>query len=251
MRLSIIIPVYNEEKTVGEILKRIKRVKLPNGITREIVVVDDGSNDSSKVKISSFASSFVRTSKDKKATKDKRNLKFIRHKVNRGKGAAVRTGIRAATGDVVLIQDADLEYNPEDYSRLLAPILDEGAEVVYGTRLKHYPLRFFGRKSTPFISHYLGNKFLTLVTNLLYGNNVSDMETCYKVFKREALKGVVLKSDGFDFEPEITAKILKNGYKIYEVPIRVNPRGYDEGKKITWRDGVKALWTLIKYRFED
>jgi glycosyltransferase involved in cell wall biosynthesis len=240
MKLSIIIPVYNEERTIFEVLRRVDGVKLPRGIVKEIIVVDDGSEDTSKYRI-----------QDAKSQLKIRNFKFFQHKKNHGKGAAVKTGLKHATGDFVLIQDADLEYDPKDYSKLLKPIIDGKNKVVYGSRLKHYPLRFFGKGRTPFVTHYLGNKFLTFVTRLLYGNGVSDMETGYKVLKREVLEGIEIAARRFDFEPEITAKIMKRGYKIYEVPIKVNPRGYDEGKKISWKDGFIALWTLLKYRFFD
>lgn len=240
MKLSIIIPVYNEEATIFEILRRVSGVKLPANMSKEIIVVDDGSKDNSKFKILN--------SKLKLKIK---NFKFLQHRVNRGKGAAVRTGLRYATGDIILIQDADLEYDPNDYPKLLKPIIEGKSEVVYGSRLKHYPLKFFGKKRTPFITHYFGNKFLTFVTKLLYGDGVSDMETCYKVVRREVLKGIKINAKRFDFEPEITAKIMKRGFKIYEIPIRVNPRGYEEGKKISWKDGFIALWTLLKYRFID
>lgn len=238
MKLSVVIPVYNEEKTVAEVISRVHNVRLP--IRKEIVVVDDASNDSSKAEI-------------KKARQKLKinSFKLIEHETNQGKGAAVRSGISAATGNIVLIQDADLEYDPKDYPKLIKPILDGRSDVVFGTRLKNYPLQLFGKKRTPLVLHYLGNKFLTLFTQLLYGGGVTDMETCYKVFRREVLDGIVLRSKRFEFEPEITAKMLKKGYKIYEVPIRVEPRGYDEGKKITWKDGFIALWTLIKYRFAD
>jgi glycosyltransferase involved in cell wall biosynthesis len=234
MKLSIIVPVYNEEKTVKKILNKVKKVRLPNLIEKEIIVVDDGSQDETPSILNNIS-----------------GIKVINHKTNKGKGAAVRTGIETAKGDIILIQDADLEYNPDDYPRLLEPILKDKAEVVYGSRLKNYPLRIVGKRKTPLITHYLGNKLLTLITNLLYGNGLTDMETCYKVFTKEVLKPIKLNANRFDFEPEITAKILKAGYKICEVPIKVQPRGYDEGKKITWRDGIGAAWTLIKYRFVD
>lgn len=240
MKLSIIVPVFNEEKTVAKLLKKVASVSLSKKMKREILVVDDGSNDNSRLKI-----------KNAKVQYNIKELKLIEHKINKGKGAAVRTGIKKASGDIILIQDADLEYDPGDYPRLLKPILDGKTEVVYGSRLKNYPLKLFGKKKTPLIAHYLGNKFLTLITNMIYGNGLTDMETCYKVFTKKSIKNIVFRSNKFDFEPEITAKILKRGYKIYEVPIKVKPRGYDEGKKITWKDGFIAIWTLIKYRFTD
>jgi len=234
MILSIIIPVYNEGKTVREIISKVKKVKLPSDLAEEIIVVDDCSKDGGL-----------------KLLKKIKNIRLICHNKNMGKGAAVRSGIEKSNGDIILIQDADLEYDPSDYSDLVKPILSGGAKVVYGTRLKNYPLRFFGKRHTPFLTHYLGNKFLSFVTRMLYGGKITDMETCYKVFAREAIKNIKIKSNRFEFEPEITAKMLKAGHKIYEVPIKVNPRGYDEGKKITWRDGFSAIWTLAKYRFMD
>lgn len=232
--LSIIAPVYNEETTIKEILKKVKRAKLPLGMKKEIIVVDDASKDGSF-----------------KILQTIKGIKLLTHKVNQGKGAAIRTGIGKAKGDIVIIQDADLEYDPNDYTKLLTPILTDKAKVVYGTRLKHYPVKIFGARHTPFLAHYLGNKFLTLVTNVLYGNGLTDMETCYKLMHREVYQSITIKSNRFEFEPEVTAKILKNGYRIHEVPIKVKPRGYNEGKKITWRDGFIAVWTLIKYRFRD
>ena len=234
MKLSIIIPAFNEKSTINEIIRRVKKAKLPKTIQKEIIIVDDASTDETSEII-----------------KNLKSVRSYRQKINLGKGAAVIKGIKMSTGDILIIQDADLEYNPADFFRLVKPILDGKTKVVYGSRLKNYPLRFFGKKRTPLISHYLGNKLLTLFTNLLFLNGTSDMETGYKVFKREVVSDMVLKSKRFEFEPEITAKILKKGIKIYEVPIKVSPRGYDEGKKITWRDGFIALWTLVKYRFID
>jgi dolichol-phosphate mannosyltransferase len=239
MKLSIIIPVYNEEKTVEELIQKVKAVKLPRKFQKEIVVVDDGSDDNTKLILNRVHNDWKKSSGQ---------LKIFMHKKNLGKGAAVRDGIKKASGDILIIQDADLEYDPNDYNKLLKPILNNKAQVVYGSRLANYPLKFSGAKRTPFVSHYLGNKFLTVMTNLLYGSNLTDMETCYKVFKKEVLKGIEIDSDRFEFEPEITAKILKKGIKIIEVKISIKPRGYEEGKKISWKDGFGALLTLIKYR---
>ncbi|MEK7550197.1 MAG: glycosyltransferase family 2 protein [Patescibacteria group bacterium] len=228
MILTIVIPVFNEEATIKEIIRRVKKIK----IQKEIVVIDDASSDNSFEILSKLS-----------------GIKLLRHNVNLGKGAAVRTGIKKSVGEIILIQDADLEYDPNDYLKLLQPILNGEASIVYGTRLKNYPVKIFGKKHTPFLTHYFGNKLLSFATRILYSNNLTDMETGYKVFRKDVLKNIKLESNRFEFEPEITAKILKAGYKIYEVPIKVNPRGYDEGKKITWKDGFKAIWTLIKYRF--
>lgn len=233
--LSIVIPVYNEEKTIGLVLENLSKIKLP--VDQEIIVVDDGSKDDSK--------NIVR----EKAKKIK-GITLIEHKKNQGKGAAVITGFQEAKGDILLIQDADLEYNPLDIPKLLKPILDRKESVVYGTRLRKGTV-FFGKNRTPLPFHIIGNKFLSLVTTLLYGQMISDMETGYKVLKKSSLDGITLKSRSFDFEPEITAKLLKKGTRILEIDISTNPRGYDEGKKIRpIHDGLIALWTLIKYRFE-
>lgn len=239
MKLSIVVPVFNEEKTVGKLLKKVKEAKL-KGVRKEIIVVDDGSRDSSKFKIQNARLKYKI-----------RNLIYIEHKINKGKGAAVRTGIKRATGDIILIQDADLEYDPNDYSKLIRPILNNEADVVYGSRLQNYPLIFFGRNKTPLPLHLVANKILTSITNSLYGSDLTDMETCYKVFKKEVLQRVKLVSNGFEIEPEITAKILKKGYKIHEVSIKVVPRGYKDGKKINWKDGLKAVYYLIYFRFFD
>lgn len=227
MKLSIIIPAYNERNTIREIIKKVKEVKLP--VEREIIVIDDGSTDGTTEIIKEM---------------EKEIDKVVYHKENRGKGAAIRSGIQVATGDLILIQDADLEYDPEDYEKLLKPILKGKAQVVYGSR-------FTGERKNMFFTHWIGNRFLTLITNILYGTTLSDMETCYKLFKSEIIKDIKIKSDRFNFEPEITAKILKKKIRIYEVPISYSGREYSEGKKISWKDGIIALWTLIKYRFVD
>lgn len=238
MKLSIIIPVYNEEKTVALILERVAKVSF-TGVEKEVIVVDDGSTDNSAAIISKFHSG-------------KQKFSFIKQKKNQGKGAAVRAGIEKATGEYIIIQDADLEYDPNDISRLLKPVLEGNATVVYGTRLNRLP--DFSRDERLGVSkiHYFGNKFLSLFTSMLYFHWVTDMETCYKLFPKKALEGVSLHARGFELEPEITAKLLKKGYKIVEVPISTKPRGYEEGKKLnTIRDGSKALWSLVKYRFSN
>jgi len=227
MRLSIIIPAFNEKDTILEVLRRVREVPLPQ-IEKEIIVVDDGSTDGTRELLQAEGS--------------KGDLKIIYHEHNRGKGAALRSGIREATGDYILVQDADLEYDPQDYPRLLDPIRKGKAEVVYGSR-------FTGERRNMFFHHWLGNRFLTLVTNILYNTTLSDMETGYKVWKAEVVKGIKIKANRFDFEPEVTAKVLKQGIRIYEVPISYAGREYSEGKKTTWRDGIVALWTLLKYRF--
>ncbi len=206
-----------------------RAVELPDTIEREIIVVDDGSDDGTRDVLKQLGDSTVRV---------------VMHEHNRGKGAAVRTGFASATGEYVLVQDADLEYDPEDWPKLLNPILRGRARVVYGSR-------FTGERRNMLFLHWVGNRFLSLVTNVLYNTTLSDMETCYKLVDRGLLDDIVLTSDRFDIEPEITAKILKRGVRIYEVPISYAGREFDEGKKITWHDGFAALWTLIKYRFRD
>ncbi len=234
--LSIVIPVYNEEKTIGTVLSNLAVLNIPN-VIKEIIVVDDGSGDRSKKIVEGLKSKV-------------KGLRFISHEKNRGKGAAVQTGLEAATGDVLMVQDADLEYDTNDIPRLLKPILDNKANVVYGTRLRRMPNVKKEEKTWRFLLHYIGNRWLSLVTSILYFNWVTDMETCYKLFSKESFKGITLKSKTFDFEPEITAKFLKKGLKILEIDINTRPRGYDEGKKLhTFRDGFKALWTLVKFRF--
>ena len=226
MKLTIIMPVYNERNTVKEILRRVRAVDLGE-IAKEIIVVDDASTDGSADILKMEADS---------------TIKVLHHAKNMGKGAAIRTGLEHMTGDFMVIQDADLEYDPEDYRALLAPMLKKKAEVVYGSR-------FTGEHRDMLFWHMLGNKLLSLTTNVLYNTTISDMETCYKMFWRGALEGITIKSNGFNFEPEITAKILKKKIRVYEVPISYAGREYSEGKKITWKDGLLAFWTLIKYSF--
>ena len=230
MKVSILIPVYNEEKTVSQILAQVRAVDLAP-LEKEIIVVDDGSHDRSPEILEQEA--------------QRGDITFVRHPRNQGKGAAVRTAMAHATGDIFLIQDADLEYDPRDYPSLLRPILEGRAEVVYGSRFLGGP-----RKAMLFW-HMVANKLLTLVTNILYDSILSDMETCYKVFRAEIVRSIPLRARGFEFEPEITAKILKRGYRIFEVPITYTGREYHEGKKIKARDAFIALWTLWKYRFVD
>jgi glycosyltransferase involved in cell wall biosynthesis len=228
-KLSVVVPVFNERNTLVEILRRMRQVRLPEGIDREIIVVDDGSSDGTREVLSQLGDSTVRV---------------VLHRENRGKGAAVRTGFEHATGDFVLVQDADLEYDPDDWPKLLNPVLRGKARVVYGSR-------FTGERRNMMFMHWVGNRFLSLCTNLLYNTTLSDMETCYKLIDRSLVDELQLRSDKFDIEPEITAKILKRKIRIYEVPISYTGREYDEGKKITWRDGFSALSTLVKYRFTD
>ena len=228
-RLSVVVPVFNERNTLVEIVRRMRAVELPDSVEREIIVVDDGSDDGTRDVLGQLGDSTVRV---------------ILHDRNQGKGAAVRTGFANATGEYVLVQDADLEYDPEDWPRLLSPVLRGRARVVYGSR-------FTGERRNMMFLHWIGNRFLSLLTNVLYNTTLSDMETCYKLVDRNLLTELSLASNHFDIEPEITAKILKRGVRIYEVPISYAGREFDEGKKITWHDGFAALWTLVKFRFKD
>jgi len=227
MNITIIIPAYNESKTIREIIRRVKET----GLSHEILVIDDGSEDGTREIL--------------KELNQSGEIRAIFHEHNQGKGAAVRTGIKNALGDVIIIQDADLEYNPREYPNLLRPIEEGIADVVYGSR-------FLGAARRPILFwNMVANKILTTITNILYNNILSDMETGYKVFKRELMQDIPLHSRRFEFEPEFTAKILKRKVRIYEVPITFNPRDYTEGKKIKLWDAFEALWALIKYRFVD
>ena len=220
------MPAYNEKNTIKEIIRQVRNVELPDGMDREIIIVDDASNDGTADIIKMESDSIVRV---------------FTHKKNQGKGAAIRTGLQHANGDLIIIQDTDLEYDPSDYQRLLAPILKKKAQVVYGSR-------FTGERRNMMFWHFLGNRLLSLTTNILYNTTLSDMETGYKLFTKESLEGIDIKSNHFNFEPEITAKILRRKIRIYEVPISYSGREFAEGKKITWIDGFAALWALIKYR---
>ena len=222
--LSVIVPVYNERNTVVEVIRRIREVALP--VDLEIVVVNDGSTDGTHKVLTALEDSTVR---------------ILTHDRNRGKGAAIRTGLAKASGDLVLIQDADLEYDPDDWPRLLDPVLKGKTQVVYGSR-------FTGERKNMRLSSWIGNRLLVFVTNVLYRTTLSDMETCSKLVDRSVLDALDLESDGFEFEPEITAKLLSRGVRIYEVPISYSGRETSEGQKFSWRDGVRALVTLVRYR---
>jgi len=227
IKLSVMMPVYNEKTTIREIIKQV----LAEPTQKELIIIDDYSTDGTREILQEFIG--------------KPGIIVLFHDKNMGKGAALRTGFKEVTGDIVIVQDADLEYNPAEYPKLIQPILDGKADVVYGSRFSGEPHRVF------LFWHYLGNKFLTALANLLANLNLTDMETCYKVFRASILKGISLKSNGFAFDPEFTIKVAKKGYKIYETSISYSGRDYSEGKKIGWRDGFIAIYTLFKYRFFD
>jgi glycosyltransferase involved in cell wall biosynthesis len=224
--LSVVMPVYNERATIEEIVPRVLAVP----IRIELIVVDDGSTDGTRDLLT--------------ALQKQHSFKLIFQPQNGGKGAALRRGFQEVTGDLVVIQDADLEYSPEEFPDLIELICSGRADVVYGSR-------FLGRHRVFLFTHYLGNRLLTSITNVLYNTMLTDMETCYKVMRTEVLRSFTLEASGFGVEPELTAKIFKRHYRVYEVPISYDGRGYDEGKKITWRDGIVALWVLLKFRFTE
>ena len=227
MKLSVVIPVYNEKNTIKDLIRKVDGVNLD----KEIIIVDDYSTDGTREILKSLENN------------DK--YKFFFHDKNMGKGAALRTGFKHVTGDIVIIQDADLEYDPNEYEKLIVPIIEGNADVVFGSRFltgQHRVLLFW---------HYLGNKLLTTLSNMFTNLNLTDMETCYKVFKKEVLNEINFKSNRFGFEPEFTVKVAKRRYRIYEVPISYFGRDYSEGKKITWKDGVIAIWCIIRYKLKD
>jgi len=228
MKISVVIPVYNEVQTIKEVVARVQEVELE----KEIIIVDDYSTDGTRERLREINHAYE-------------NVKVLYHDHNQGKGASLRTGFQAITGDIVIIQDADLEYDPRDYPLLLGPIVDGRADVVYGSRFLGGPHRVL------FFWHYVGNKLLTLLSNMLTNLNLTDMETCYKVFKSEVLAEIKLRSNRFGFEPEFTAKIAKKGFRIYETPISYSGRTYAEGKKIGWKDGIKAIFAILWFRFFD
>ena len=239
MKLSVVIPVYNEEATVGELLDRVIAAPLPETISEfEVVVVDDCSSEDTWSELEAWKPSNREDGRGVAVNRE-------RHSKNRGKGAALRTGFATISGDVVLVQDADLEYDPAEYPVLLQPIVDGRADVVYGSRFLGGPHRVL------FFWHYLGNRTLTLLSNVFSDLNLTDMETCYKVFVRGVLDRITLKSNRFGFEPEFTAKVARLGVRIYEVPISYHGRTYAEGKKIGWKDGVSAIWSILRFNFWD
>ncbi|MGE5358982.1 MAG: glycosyltransferase family 2 protein [Bacteroidales bacterium] len=225
-RLSVVMPVYNERATIEEIVRRVLAVPLPI----ELIVVDDCSTDGTRDLLARM--------------QQECGFKVFLQPKNQGKGAALRRGFQEVTGDLVIVQDADLEYSPEEYPDLIELICSGRADVVYGSR-------FLGRHRVFMFTHYLGNRLLTTITNVLYNTMLTDMETCYKVMRVDVLRSMTLDSNGFGIEPELTAKIFKRRYRVYEIPITYDGRGYEEGKKITWRDGITALWVLLKYRFTE
>jgi glycosyltransferase involved in cell wall biosynthesis len=245
-KVSIVIPVYNEKSTIDEILRRV----LDTDVRKEVIIVDDCSTDGTRQMLENMAARQANgeasaPAQDGGDPVELRDLRFFFQTPNQGKGAALRRGFAQTTGEIVLVQDADLEYDPRDYPKLLEPLVEGRADVVYGSRFLGGPQRVH------YFWHYVANKMLTLLSDIFTNLKLTDMETCYKVFRKEVLQGIELKSERFGFEPEITAKIAKHDWRIYEVPISYAGRTYEEGKKITWKDGVIALWCIVRYTFGD
>ncbi len=246
LRLSVIIPVFNERAFIEELLLRVQDSRL----AEEIIVVDDGSTDGTRQLLRDLQERKLNGNQtaeigETRAVLQLDRVQFLFQDTNRGKGAALRRGFTEATGDIYVVQDADLEYDPKDYPKLLEPILDGRADVVYGSRFLGGPQRVH------FFWHYVGNRFLTLLSDVITNLNLTDMETCYKMFRREVIEGMRLKSNRFGFEPEVTIKVAKGKWRVYEVPISYSGRSYEEGKKITWRDGVVTLFAILRYRLFD
>lgn len=229
-KLSVIIPTYNEEATISEVIAKVDNVEV--GIPKEIIVVDDGSKDRTREILSKM-----------------KNIRTVFHEQNKGKGGALKTGILNAAGDLFMLQDADLEYDPSDYPTLLEPILNDEADLVMGSRFLSNGPKFFTRNGDPFFSHFIGNLMIRWTTNFLYGRRFTDYEGCYKAFKKNLVDAIPVEANGFDFDNELICKAMRKGYRICEVPIHYKARLYTEGKKITWRDGVKILWQIVKCRF--
>lgn len=232
MKLSVVIPAYNEEATIAETIERVKAVDL-GSVELEIVVVDDGSKDRTREILQTIP-----------------GIRVVLQERNAGKGAAVKSGFRAATGDVVLIQDADLEYDPQDYGTLLQPIVDGHVEAVMGSRFLLEKLKFFGKGAkSPFFTHYIGNKLIVATTNVLYGHSATDYEGGLKAFSKRIIDAIPIEANGFEYDNELICKLLRRGHRIAEVPIHYLPRTYEQGKKIKWQDGVRMLWTIVRWRF--
>lgn len=231
MKLSIIIPVYNEPKTISAIVRRVEKVNLGK-VKKEIIIVDDASTDGTYDIIKKLKGNYIK----------------VFQKKNQGKGAALKAGIKKATGDIIIFQDADLEYDPQDYVKLMQPILERKASVTFGSRFINQKLNLFGRKRSPHILHWFGNKFLTFAFNSLYGTKLTDAEPCYKMFKSDVLKNIKINSNRFEYDIELMCKLVKKGHRIIQLPINYKPRIFEEGKKINWKDGIVAFLTMIKYR---
>jgi len=233
-QLSVVIPCYNERRFIAQVLTAVKQSIANQALDAEIVVVNDGSSDRGAEILAAIP-----------------GIVFIDLPRNRGKGGAVKAGIEAAKGDVILIQDADLEYSPDDYSAVIAPIAKGTADLVMGSRFLESKPKFWGKGGAPYFTHYIGNILIVWLTNHLYGNRATDYEACYKAFTRHLAATIPIRSNGFEYDNELICKALKRGFRVVEVPVQYNPRSYEEGKKITWRHGVKMLWTICKYRVTD